>query len=147
MKVNAGDFGSSVPKVEPDDLEGDYAMLTIAGFSQGEVEDTEKAEGVRNVATLTFEETGDKVVYLNKGQVETLIEQFGDNTDNWTGKVCPVEKHIAEYRGRQYPKVRVAPSEEWAKLFKDAGVSFKGKRAAVSSAPKAGSVKKGGKKK
>lgn len=126
--INPDDFGSSTPKLEPDDLEGDAAMLTIDTFETVEVDDDEAEGGKRNAATLTFVETDDKVLWLNKGMVETLCEQLGNDEEQWPGKVVPVEKYIARYRGKKYPKVRVVPSEEWPKAFKEAGVKYTGPR-------------------
>lgn len=128
--INPDDFGTSTPKLEPGDLEGDAAMLTIATFEMVEVDDDEAEGGKRNAATLTFEETDDKVLWLNKGMVETLCEQLGNDEEKWAGAIIPVEKYVARFRGKKYPKVRVVPSEEWAKAFKEAGRKYTGPKAA-----------------
>jgi hypothetical protein len=141
-KINPADFGSSTPKLGPDDLEGDAAMLTIATFETVEVDDEEAEGGKRNAATLTFKETDDKVLWLNKGMVESLVEQLGDDSDNWIGRVIPVEKYVARYRGQKYNKVRVVPSEEWPKAFKEAGVKYTPRKADSKAAAPA---KRGGK--
>jgi len=144
-KINPADFGSSTPKLGPDDLEGDAAMLTIATFETVEVDDDEVEGGKRNAATLTFNETDDKVLWLNKGMVETLVEQLGDDDELWIGKVIPVEKYTARYRGQKYPKVRVVPSEEWPKAFKEAGMKFTPRKATAAPAPaKPAPAKRGG---
>jgi len=125
-KVDASKFGSAAPKIMPDDLEEDAAILTITKYESVMVDDKNVTEGPtpgkRQSATLKFEETGDKVLWLNKGMVETLIEQLGDDADKWVGQKIPVEKHIAKFGNDTFPKVRVVPSEEWDATFKAAGV-------------------------
>lgn len=121
-KVDSTKFGATAPKLTPEDLEEDAAILTIASYDEIEVDDEESESGKRQSATLRFEETGDKVVWLNKGMVETLVEQLGDDADKWIGQKCPVERHVAKFGNKKFPKVRVMPSEEWDKAFKDAGV-------------------------
>lgn len=129
-KVNASDFGSSTPKITPDDLEGDAAVLTVTGFEKVEVDDDDAEGGKRNAATLTFEETEDRVLWLNKGMIEALIERLGDDSDEWVGAKVPVEKYVARYRGQKYDKVRVMPAEEWDRAFKEAGVRVPSKKSA-----------------
>lgn len=121
-KVDASKFGSAAPKLEPTDLEEDAAILTIAEYDEAEVDDDEAEGGKRTAAYITFEETGDKRIWLNKGMVEALIEQLGDDADKWIGAQCPVEKHDAKFKGKTFPKVRVMLSEDWPQAFKDAGV-------------------------
>lgn len=112
-RISADDFGSSTPKLTPDDLEADVAILTVADFETVDVDDDNAEGGKRKSATLTFEETDDRVLWLNKGMVEALIERLGDNTDKWKGQKVPVEKYTARFRGKSYPKVRVMMAEEW----------------------------------
>lgn len=146
-KVNADDFGSSTPKITPDDLEGDFAILTVADYESVEVDDDEAEGGKRKSATLTFEETEDKVLWLNKGMIEDMISQYGDDSDDWKGKQVPVEKYVAKYRGKSFPKVRVMPTEEWDKAFKEAGIKRRTPKVqpATPTAARAAGVKKGGK--
>lgn len=121
-KVDASKFGSAAPKLTPEDLEEDAAILTLAEYDEAEVDDEEAEGGKRTAAYVTFEETGDKRIWLNKGMVETLIEQLGDDADKWIGQKIPVEKHDAKFRGKTFPKVRIIPSDEWDAAFKEAGV-------------------------
>lgn len=121
-KVDASKFGSGAPKLLPEDLEEDAAILTIAEYDEAEVDDDDAEGGKRTAAYLTFEETGDKRIWLNKGQMESLIEQLGDDADKWIGQKVPVEKHDAKYRGQTFPKVRVMLAEDWDAAFKEAGV-------------------------
>lgn len=121
-KVDTSKFGSSAPKLMPDDLEEDVAILTIAKYEEVMVDDDEVEGGKRQSATLKFAETGDKVIWLNKGMVESLVEQLGDDADKWAGQKIPVERHTATFGNKKFPKVRVMPSEEWDKTFKEANV-------------------------
>jgi len=121
-KVDASKFGSSAPKLMPEDLEEDAAILTISKYEEVMVDDDEAEGGKRQSATLKFEETGDKVIWLNKGMVEALVEQLGDDADKWPGQKIPVERHVATFGNKKFPKVRVMMAEEWDKTFKEAGV-------------------------
>lgn len=124
-KVDASKFGSSAPKLMPEDLEEDAAFLTISKYEEVMVDDDESESGKRQSATLKFAETGDKVIWLNKGMVETLVEQLGDDAEKWAGQKIPVERHVATFGNKKFPKVRVMPSEEWDKAFKEAGIRRK----------------------
>lgn len=121
-KVDTSKFGSSAPKLLPEDLEEDAAILTISAYEEVQVDDDNAEDGKRQSATLKFVETGDKVVWLNKGMVETLVEQLGDDADKWPGQKVPVERHVASFGNKKFPKVRVMMSDEWDKAFKEAGV-------------------------
>lgn len=113
-KVDASEFGKSRPKLLPDDLEGDVAILTIAKFETVDLQDDEAEDGKRRSATLSFEETGDKVLWLNKTQIDALVERLGDESDDWTGKKVPVEKVVNTFGKNKYPKVVVVGDpDEW----------------------------------
>jgi hypothetical protein len=126
-KVTPGRFGGSLPRLTPEDLEGDAAILTIAAYEEVEVPDNEDPSGRRFSATLSFEETGDKVLWLNKSMVEALVSRLGDESDDWIGQQVPVEKTTVIYKGQEYHKVRVMPAAEWDEAFREAGVRVKGK--------------------
>ena len=82
-----------------------------------EVPDPAAPSGVRKSLTLTFTELPDKVLWLNKSQIETLVLRLGDDSDRWTGTTVPVESYVAEYRGQRFPKVRVVAEESWESLL------------------------------
>jgi hypothetical protein len=113
-KVDPNAHGSARPKLTVDDLEEDVALLKIASYEEAEIDDTEAPDGKRMIAMLFFEETGDKAMYLNKTQLEYLIEGLdSDDSDDWAGHVIPVEKRSGSYRGRKYEKVHVCDPDEW----------------------------------
>ena len=112
-KVNPAEFGRQRPKLTRDDFSGDFTVLTIATAEEVKTDDGKSM-------VLTFQETGDKSLWLNVTALKTLVEKFGDNADAWKGKQVPVEKHTAEFRGEKYPKVRVALGEDWDDMFKQA---------------------------
>jgi hypothetical protein len=122
MKVRTEDFGSSRPKLEPNDIE-EAAIVTVAGYEQGEVDDPERDSGKRITGCVWFEETGDKVIWLNKGMMDTLVEKLGDETDHWVGKQIPIERHTATYGNKKFPKVHIIPAEGWDKAFREAGIT------------------------
>jgi hypothetical protein len=112
-RISSDEFGTTRPKLDPDDLEGDVAVLTIAEFEKFGVRDTEAEEGSRTTAVLRFTTTGDKSLWLNKTMIATLIERLGDRPKEWAGKLCPVEKRKVTFRNQTHLKVYVMASEEW----------------------------------
>lgn len=134
-KVNKDSFGGSGPKLEQADLEEDAAILTIAEFEEVDVPDEDAEDGQRHSAVLRFVETGDKNLWLNKGMIEALIEQLGDESDDWAGKQCPVEKYVGRFGNKKFPKVRVMPAEEWPGAFKAANVKRKHPQVDAAPAP------------
>lgn len=112
-KINPDSYGSSTPKIRQEDLEEDVAVVTIASFDEAMVDDDDAPEGKRRSAYLTFAETGDKVLWLNKTQIVSLVEKLGDNVDNWIGEQVPIRKHTSTFGSKKYPKVIVCPAEEW----------------------------------
>jgi hypothetical protein len=102
-----------------DDFEEDVALLTIASFESAEIDDSEAPDGKRNVAMLFFEETGDKAMYLNKTQLEYLIEGLETNDpDKWAGQQIPVEIKRGKFRGQAYEKPHVVDPDEWDDYLK-----------------------------
>jgi hypothetical protein len=111
--VSVDDWGKSRPKLLPEDLEGDVAILTIAAYEQFQVKDTTQEDGTRTSGVLRFEETGDKALWLNKSMMTALIERLGNKPAKWVGQRCPVEKRtVAAFDGK-FPKVYVMAAEEW----------------------------------
>lgn len=138
-KVDPGAFGKARPKIEPDDLEDDVAVLTIAAYDQVEVDDPESPTGKRLTGCLTFQESGDKVIWLNKTQADALVERLGDDSDKWIGKQVPVEKTVTKFRGKDFPKVViVGDPSKW-----DGYLNGGSARASRAPAKKAGSKIKG----
>lgn len=120
-KIKSDAYGSSRPKVTQDDIEdGDVAIFTIVEFDDQEVDDAEAESGKRMAAFLTFEETGDKRLWLNKTQIDTLIEKLGDDVEKWAGQRVPLEKVETTFRGQKYQKVAVCPADEWDEYLKPA---------------------------
>lgn len=134
-KVNADKFGSAAPKLTPDDIE-EGAILTITAFEEADIDDEEKEDGTRHSAHLQFTETGDKVLWLNKSMIEALIEQLGDETDDWMGQKIPVESYTAKFRGRDFKKVGVMPADKWDAAFKAAGQKRTPRKATASGKKK-----------
>ena len=114
-KANPKALGKAAPKLVPDDLEADVAVLTIAGYEEATADDDEAPGGKRLDAWLLYEETGDKRHYLNVTQAQRLVDEYGDETDDWIGKPCPVEKVKKSFGGKVFPKVWVVvDAEEFA---------------------------------
>lgn len=145
-KVNLDRYGSRTPKLMPDDLDGgDFIVLTIAGFDEKTFDDE---EGKRVTPVLFFEETGEKVLFLNRTQVGYIVERYGDESDGWQGKHIPIEHHVSTFRGKQHEKLWVMPPERWDEAFEEAGIAVKRPRKVVRKKVAAKrTVKKGGKRK
>jgi hypothetical protein len=120
-KINPTDFGTSRPKLTQTDFDGDFIILTIAAAEEVTVEDDEKESGERKSLVLTFQETGDKSLWLNVTMIKTLIAEIGDDTDKWAGQKVPVEKYTGSFKGKKFEKVGIMESP-WDEAFKDSGV-------------------------
>jgi hypothetical protein len=127
-KVDLNRYGTSRPKLEQDDFEGDFTIVTIATVEEAEVDDDEKEGGKRQSLVLTFNETGDKSLWLNVTQLKHLIAQMGDDARKWLGQKIPVEKVKASFKGKSFDKVYVMDADGWDNAFKAAKV----KRTAAS---------------
>ena len=112
-KVDPNAHGTARAKLEPDDLEEDVAVLIIAEYSEMEVDDPNTESGKRLSACLTFQETGDKVVWLNKTAIIALVHYYGDESDHWEGQPCPVERVRGRAFNKDYHKVGVVPVDAW----------------------------------
>lgn len=112
-KVDPNAHGTARAKVEPDDLEEDVAVFEIAEYSEMEVDDADAASGKRLSGCLTFQETGEKVVWCNKTAIVALCHYYGNESDDWAGQLCPVEKVRGTAFGKPYHKVNVVPVDEW----------------------------------
>ena len=114
-------LGGARPKVTPEDIVGgDVAVFTVAGFEQFDVDDPESSTGKRHTAVLLFQETGDKVLYLNKTQGEAMVARLGTKPSAWVGQRVPVEKITVSFRGQKFAKVAVVAADEWDGYLKPA---------------------------
>lgn len=114
-KVNPDKYGNAKPKITQDDLaDGDFAVVTIAGFGEQTFEDGKEK---KLTPYLLTEEFGDKVLWLNRTQTRTLIDRLGDDSDKWTGKRVPIVKHTASFGTSTFKKVIVPDVEEWDDLL------------------------------
>ena len=112
-RVDPDAHGTARAKVEPDDLEEKVAVLTIVEYSEMEVDDPNTESGKRLAGCLTFQETGEKVVWCNKTAVVALCHYYGNESDDWVGQLCPVEKVQGRAFGKSYHKVNVVPVDDW----------------------------------
>ena len=115
-KINFSDYSSSRPKLMPEDLEGDSAILTIASVESVTVGEDPTDQQERLL--LLLEEHEDMPLWLNMTMIRTLIDRLGSETNDWIGEKVPVESHVATYRGQEFPKVRVVPAERWDELLR-----------------------------
>jgi hypothetical protein len=109
-KVDLSRYGSSSNKLTQDDLEENVAVVTLV-----KVEDVEfDSDGEKKICpTFLFQETGDLRLWGNITMMKDLIARLGDDPSDWPGQKVVIEKHVAEFGGKRYPKVRIAPAEEW----------------------------------
>ena len=113
--VDPNKFSKARPKIEVTDLEdGDYVVATVAKYD----EVAQDFEGERRVTpALTFREFGEKVLWLNKTQMQYLVERLGNDADKWTGKRVPLVKKHVKFGDEAHHKVYVATPEEWDDLL------------------------------
>jgi len=113
--VDPNKFSKARPKVEPDDIEdGDYTVATVAKYD----EIAQEFQGEHRITpALTFREFGDKVLWLNKTQMQYLVERLGNDADKWIGKRVPLVKVVKQFGDEKHHKVYVATPEEWDDLL------------------------------
>lgn len=118
--------GSGRPKIVQDDIEdGDAMLVTISDVEEEKV----KGDGGDKVLlVLLTEEFGDKVHRLNKTQRDYLIEQLGEETDDWIGKQVPLVKTKQAFQNKSFDTVWVAAPEEWKSLLRASSVQAKAAR-------------------
>ena len=115
-KIDFSDYSSSRPKLTPEDLESDTAILTVASVESVTVGEDPKDQ--QEKLLVLFEEYEDTPLWLNLTQIKVLVERFGSETNDWIGEKVPVENHVALFRGQEFPKVRVVPAERWDELLR-----------------------------
>ena len=126
--------GMQGTKLTADDLEADATVLTITEFG-----DQRNPEGV--TPTLRFKEAPDKLLYINRTQLEYIVKKLGDDPDTWVGKRVPVEKKIVPFEGNNFPKVYVMPPERWDEALR----AWDRERQPESSAPAKAGARSGAK--
>lgn len=67
---------------------------------------------------LTFKEYPEYELRVGKRGTSRLVEQFGEETDDWIGKVIPLVKAREEVADKSYIVYQVPPVEEWAGMLK-----------------------------
>lgn len=134
-KVNPKELGTGKPKVEQTDFEGDYTIATIVSVGRDQIEDESRPGGKRPVMYLQFKEFGDKVVFLNVTQANSMVTQLGDDDDAWVNQMVPLEKYTGSFGSKKFAKVGVMAPEEWDEAFREAGVKRTKPAAARAPAP------------
>ena len=120
-KVDLNRYGGLAgAKMVPEDLDEDIAILTISEFGE-----QKNPEGISPV--LRFQEAPDRLLYINRTQVEFLVKKLGDDSDNWIGRKIPVEKKEVEYNGKMFLKVYVMEPQDWDKTLRAATAPAPGK--------------------
>ena len=113
MTVDPNRLGTARPKIEPDTLDGDSAVLTIAGYFEDEIDDPSADGGKRPSAYITCEETGDLVLWLNKTTLTAIVHYYGSDETQWAGQLVPVEHVTGIAFKKPFDKVAVCPLEAW----------------------------------
>jgi hypothetical protein len=109
-KINKSDFSTKRPKLEWEDLEEEVAVLVCMEAEQLDIDG-------RPSIVLSFEGT-DKVLWPSPGDIGTLIDKLGDDTDEWIGQSVPVAKVTRKFKGESFKKVAIVEAEEWADYVK-----------------------------
>lgn len=90
-------FGSAYLRAEDFDAKG--RSFTIAGVGDESVGEDSKL-------VVRFEGT-DNALPLNKTNALAIADLYGDDTDEWTGKVITVYRDRTMYQGKQVACLRV----------------------------------------
>lgn len=140
-KINKDDYSKKRPKVTVEDLEGGDAMaLTIASVEDSTFDDE---DGKKKALVLTFEEAGEKVFYPNQTSLGFIIDEYGDETDEWIGKPLPLMKNTGTFRGKSFTNLQVPAPELWVDIIEGSDLTPVRKPRAAKVAVKK-SAKKGG---
>lgn len=67
---------------------------------------------------IVFKEYGDMELRVGKRGTSRLVEQFGEETDDWIGEYIPLVKAREEVGAKSYVVYQVPPVEEWPGLLK-----------------------------
>ena len=89
------------PHLEAADLEGTEAVLTIKGVGKAIVGKEKVEKGV-----VYFLEVPRGLV-LNRTNVKRIINLYGNDTDQWTGKKLTLYPSEADFSGNVVPCIRV----------------------------------------
>lgn len=105
---------ASSPPLEPEVLGSgvNAAVLTIHDFREAEI-------GDRVAPLLEIAEYPDYAFWLNVRDVRTLIEKFGDETEEWIGQQVPVvRQRVQDPSTKEYKeKLHVARASAWQEIF------------------------------
>ena len=148
-KVNTQEHAGNTAKLNEHDFEGDTTLLTISDYREVMINDDKVEGGKRKTGLLEFAEFGDsRVQWTTKEMLDAVVAHYGDESNDWNGKVIPVEK-FKTGKGEVRTRV-VGDAAEWSGIFKQAGVTLVSKYSKVAinpvhnnpvTAPKAKSAK------
>lgn len=120
-------YGDMRPKLEPDDVDGKPAVLTVkradrrnmARRGQGEewkvvvvFADTFPGKSVRDAEPSTEREH-----VLNATDWKTVSGKLGDDETTWAGKKFVMAPGTTQYEGRTFEKMLVATPDRWDKAL------------------------------
>ena len=131
MKVQRPEVGQ--PTLKPVDVgNANAAVLTIAkvDFRQSNFA-SERSGEKETKCVLEFAETPGRELWVGKKGTTALIDHYGDESDKWLGKPCPLVRVTVSVGGRQNVVMQVAtgdPPLDWDGVLKEFTVrSKKGK--------------------
>lgn len=129
-------YGQMRDKLEPDDIDGKTAVLTILSAEARNFAPDGKGEEFKIV--LTFEEfpadddadppTKEKEYIVNATSYKTLVAKLGDNYDAWVGEPVVMQPTTTTFGNQTFEKVHVASPERWDKAMTAYKKATKGKK-------------------
>lgn len=129
-------YGQMRDKLEPDDIDGKTAVLTIASADARNFSPEGKGEEFKIV--LTFEEfpadddadppIKQKEYIVNATSYKTLVAKLGDNYDAWVGEPVVMQPTTTTFGTQTFEKVHVASPERWDKAMAAYKKATKGKK-------------------
>lgn len=107
--INLDDFGGIAgDPLKWKDLTSNFTVLTVKKYGTQK----NQGQGRKLSAVLVFNET-DKILYLNRKQLEYIVAKCGADTDKWVGQRIPVEKVKVEFDNAMHDKIYVMAPEAW----------------------------------
>lgn len=134
--INLADFNQQRPALRAEHVNGDVAVLTIAGT---EVFDIRGEDGPRKSLKVTFKEYPEHAYWPNYTSLKHLVSGLGANDADWVGKRIPLEKVTSENPNTREETVRlwVCEPSTWDDHFDGYD------RAVRGSAKRGGAAKRG----
>jgi hypothetical protein len=119
--LNRDSYSQKRPGLKAEDIKARRANLTVQTVEQVELDDDNTEDGKRNALAVTFEEFPDKPYWPNGTSIGFLIDELGEDEEEWAGERIPLEKKkTTNPRTKQLQdSLWVAAPEDWAEFLRE----------------------------